>query len=71
MQNDQLIQNTKYVRLDGQIDLVGESQLIQTAASELDVVSAGYIERDQQGKTDVYEYNHWSSPVVCNKHNCK
>ena len=63
MQNDQLIQNTKYVRLDGQIDLVGESQLIQTAASELDVVSAGYIERDQQGKTDVYEYNHWSSPV--------
>ena len=63
MQNDQSLQNTKYLRLDGQIDLVGESQLIQTAASQLDVASAGYIERDQQGKSDMYEYNHWSSPV--------
>jgi len=63
IQNDQLLQNTSYLKLDGQIDLVGESQLIQTANSDLDVLSAGYLERDQQGQTNIYSYNFWSSPV--------
>lgn len=57
------ITNTWYVKLDGTIDLVGESQLIQKAYSELDVTSMGSLERDQQGKGDIYSYNFWSSPV--------
>jgi hypothetical protein len=38
------------------------SQLVQTAES-LDVTSAGSIERDQQGQSNKYNYNYWSSPV--------
>ena len=45
------------------LDLEGESQLIQTGGSDLDVASAGTIERDQQGTADTYIYNYWSSPV--------
>ena len=52
-----------YLKLDGYIDLVGESQLIQTEGSILDVTSSGYLERDQQGTTNLYNYNYWSSPV--------
>jgi|GEM_PF-2916249 len=63
IQNDQLLQNTSYLKLDGQIDLVDESQLIQTTNSDLDITSAGYLERDQQGQTSIYNYNFWSSPV--------
>ena len=63
VRSDEMLQNTSYLRLDGVIDLQGESQLIQTASSKLDAVSAGHIERDQQGKADIYSYNHWSSPV--------
>jgi hypothetical protein len=39
------------------------SQLVQTAESDLDVTSAGSIERDQQGQSNKYNYNYWSSPV--------
>ena len=63
IQNDQLLENTSYLKLDGQLDLVDESQLIQTVNSDLDVTSAGYLERDQQGKTSIFSYNFWSSPV--------
>ncbi|NQY30285.1 MAG: T9SS type A sorting domain-containing protein [Flavobacteriaceae bacterium] len=63
IQNDQLLQNTSYLKLDGQIDLVGESQLIQTKNSDLEVASTGYLERDQQGKGSIFDYNYWSSPV--------
>ncbi|MGC6430549.1 MAG: LamG-like jellyroll fold domain-containing protein [Jejuia sp.] len=56
-----------YLKLDGKIDLEGESQLIQTDGSDLDVTSCGSLERDQQGTRDLYSYNHWSAPVgVCN-----
>jgi len=63
VQSDQLLENTSYLKLDGQLDLVGESQLIQTATSDLEVTSAGYLERDQQGKSSIYNYNFWCSPV--------
>jgi len=63
IQSDQLLTNTSYLKLDGQLDLVGESQLIQTVTSDLDVTSAGYLERDQQGQASLYSYNYWSSPV--------
>ncbi|MDO6596978.1 choice-of-anchor D domain-containing protein [Oceanihabitans sp. 2_MG-2023] len=52
-----------YLNLDGKIDLEGESQLIQTEDSDLNVTSAGTIEKDQQGTQDYYTYNYWSSPV--------
>jgi uncharacterized repeat protein (TIGR01451 family) len=61
---------THYLKLDGVIDLEGESQLIQKKKdpsqeneSILEPNSTGYIERDQQGKQNSYNYNYWSSPV--------
>jgi hypothetical protein len=63
MNNDTKIQNDWYLKLDGKIDLVGMSQLVQTTDSDLDVTSSGSIERDQQGQSNKYNYNYWSSPV--------
>ncbi|WP_242202305.1 LamG-like jellyroll fold domain-containing protein [Aestuariivivens insulae] len=54
---------THYLEIDGVIDLVGESQLIQDEGSILDADSGGYIERDQQGTANSFNYNDWSSPV--------
>lgn len=61
--NDTKISVTHYLKLNGKIDLVGRSQLIQIANSDLDTTSAGSIERDQQGQTNKYNYNYWCSPV--------
>lgn len=61
--NDSGIFNSSYLRIDGTLDLQGEAQLIQTTTSDLDVLSSGNIEIDQQGRADIYSYNHWSSPV--------
>ncbi|MDD5150016.1 MAG: choice-of-anchor D domain-containing protein [Flavobacterium sp.] len=63
MNNDTKIQNDWYLKLDGKIDLEGKSQLVQTIESDLEVTSAGSIERDQQGQSNIYNYNYWSSPV--------
>jgi hypothetical protein len=63
MTNNTKIQNDWYLKLDGKIDLVGMSQLLQTTESDLDVTSAGSIERDQQGQPNKFNYNYWSSPV--------
>ncbi|WP_339873461.1 LamG-like jellyroll fold domain-containing protein [Olleya marilimosa] len=52
-----------YLKVDGKIDLQGESQLIQSLNSDLDPSSTGTIERDQQGTKDLFTYNFWSSPV--------
>ena len=54
---------THYLRLNGKIDLNGESQLVQTTGSDLDVTSSGVLEKDQQGTADRFTYNYWSSPV--------
>ncbi|HCE56073.1 MAG TPA: hypothetical protein DER05_14215, partial [Lutibacter sp.] len=73
---------TNYLKLDGSIDLQGESQLVQkrygyyndppannnfitTQFSEsiFEPTSSGYIERDQQGQKNSFNYNYWSSPV--------
>jgi hypothetical protein len=61
--NDNKTQNDWYLKLDGKIDLVGKSQLVQTTESDLDVTSSGSIERDQQGQSNLYNYNYWSAPV--------
>jgi Concanavalin A-like lectin/glucanases superfamily/GEVED domain/MAM domain, meprin/A5/mu/Secretion system C-terminal sorting domain/HYDIN/CFA65/VesB-like, Ig-like domain len=54
---------THYLKLDGTLDLEGESQLIQSTDSDLDVTSSGVLERDQQGTADLYTYNYWAAPV--------
>ncbi|NND24957.1 MAG: DNRLRE domain-containing protein [Flavobacteriaceae bacterium] len=61
--NDSELNVSWYLKLDGLIDLEGESQLIQGLDSELDVTSKGKIERDQQGTADRYTYNYWATPV--------
>lgn len=61
--NDIKIQNDWYLKLDGKIDLQGKSQLVQTTDSDLDVTSAGSVERDQQGQSSRFNYNYWCSPV--------
>lgn len=63
IQNDSKLQNDWYLNLNGKIDLEGKSQLVQTTDSDLEVTSAGSIERDQQGTSNKYNYNYWSSPV--------
>lgn len=61
--NDSKIEVTHYLRLDGKIDLNGQSQLVQTEDSLLDSASTGTIERDQVGQANTYNYNYWCSPV--------
>lgn len=63
MNNDTKIQNDWYLLLDGVIDLSGRSQLVQTTQSDLEPTSDGWIERDQQGASNLFNYNYWSSPV--------
>lgn len=55
---------THYLKLDGTIDLEGESQLIQSDRSDFDASSSGTLERDQQGYSNTYLYNYWCSPVA-------
>ncbi|OUR97738.1 hypothetical protein A9Q86_16130, partial [Flavobacteriales bacterium 33_180_T64] len=59
----QFLRVTHYLKLDGDIDLFGESQLLQDEGSVLDVTSSGQLERDQQGTANLYNYNYWSTPV--------
>ena len=61
--NDSKIEVSHYLKIDGKIDLNGMSQLIQPINSDLDPTSAGFIERDQKGQSNIYNYNYWSSPV--------
>ncbi|WP_170826832.1 LamG-like jellyroll fold domain-containing protein [Flavobacterium caeni] len=61
--NDNKLENTWYLKLDGKIDLQGKSQLVQTQDSELDPSSAGYLQKGQKGQANRYNYNYWSSPV--------
>ncbi|TDU34337.1 putative secreted protein (Por secretion system target), partial [Gelidibacter sediminis] len=76
---------TQYLKIDGKLDLVGESQLVQKRYyfdddnnintpditnqildSYFDETSTGYIERDQQGTRNPFNYNYWGSPVAPN-----
>ncbi len=61
--NDSKLEVTHFLRLNGKIDLEGESQLVQTEGSDLDPTSAGLLERDQDGTNDKFNYNYWTSPV--------
>lgn len=61
--NDSKIEVSHYLKLNGKIDLVGLSQLVQPLNSDLDATSAGSLEKDQKGQSNFYNYNYWSSPV--------
>ncbi|WP_178989047.1 LamG-like jellyroll fold domain-containing protein [Winogradskyella schleiferi] len=61
--NDSELNVSWYLKLDGFIDLEGESQLVQCDDSILEPTSIGKIECDQQGTADTFTYNYWSSPV--------
>lgn len=63
MLNDTQLRNTWYLKMDGNVDLVDKSQLVQTSTSILDAASTGKIERDQQGQSNKFNYNYWGSPV--------
>lgn len=60
---DRELNVTHYLRLNGTIDLEGESQLVQPVNSNLVATVNGRLERDQQGTQNRYTYNYWSSPV--------
>jgi len=59
----QILEVTHYLKLDGIIDLVGESQLLQGEGSILEEASKGYLEKDQQGTKSSFNYNYWTSIV--------
>ena len=61
--NDNYINNTWYLSLNGTIDLKSDSQLIQTNTSDLVTSINGKIYRRQEGLSNVYRYNYWGSPV--------
>lgn len=63
VENNTKFEVTHYLKLDGKIDLEGRSQLIQTLNSDLDPISSGSLHRDQQGQSNRFNYNYWSSPV--------
>ncbi|MCB7481456.1 LamG-like jellyroll fold domain-containing protein [Christiangramia sediminis] len=52
-----------YLELNGVIDLNGESQLIQPEGSILEGTASGYLDRDQQGTANSFNYNYWTPPV--------
>ncbi len=54
---------SNYLELNGTLDLLGDSQLIQTETSDLVTSSQGKILRRQEGTSNPYWYNYWASPV--------
>ncbi len=61
--NDTKMEVSHYLKINGKLDLVGRSQLIQTLNSDFEATSSGNAERDQQGTSNLFNYNYWSSPV--------
>ena len=63
VKNDNLVENSWYLKLDGTLDLEGDSQLIQTVNSDLVTSKEGKLLRRQQGTSNKFRYNYWASPV--------
>ncbi|MCK7591834.1 choice-of-anchor D domain-containing protein [Subsaxibacter sp. CAU 1640] len=63
VQGDSELNVSWYLKVDGTINLEGESQLVQGDDSVLDVSSRGKLQKNQQGTADKFTYNYWSSPV--------
>ncbi|WP_055443314.1 HYR domain-containing protein [Lacinutrix himadriensis] len=64
--NDQVLTVNNYLNIDGVLNLEDESQLLQPMGSEVDYSGTGTLHRDQQGTTNLYNYNYWGSPVSTN-----
>jgi len=62
----QSLRVTDYLSLNGTLDLVGESQLLMDTNSSVNYGASGTLQRDQQGTSNLYNYNYWSSPVSQN-----
>ena len=62
----QSLRVTDYLKIDGTLTLIGESQLLQDTNSIIDYTGTGNLKRDQQGSANLYNYNYWSSPVGSN-----
>lgn len=63
LQNESLLENTRYLELNGNIDLKDDSQLVQTTTSDLVTSATGKILRRQEGTSSAFRYNYWASPV--------
>ncbi|WXT99265.1 LamG domain-containing protein [Seonamhaeicola sp. MEBiC1930] len=57
------IENSWYFELNGSLDLMNDSQLIQTQTSDLVTSADGKALRRQEGTPSAYWYNYWSSPT--------
>jgi hypothetical protein len=55
-QTDGQNREVSHLKLDGKIDLVGRSQLVQKLGSDLDITSSGTLERST-GQSSKYNYN--------------
>ena len=56
------IRITHYLLLDGNMDLIDDSQLLQDHGSILANESGGWAEIDQKGRLSSFNYNYWTSP---------
>ncbi|MCH4821720.1 T9SS type A sorting domain-containing protein [Gramella lutea] len=61
---DHFIRISHYLLLDGNMDLEGESQLLQDHGSLLDNSSGGWAQANQKGRMSSYNYNYWTSPFT-------
>ncbi|WP_452224813.1 LamG domain-containing protein, partial [Lacinutrix chionoecetis] len=58
---DNQINNSWYLELNGTLDLQDDSQLVQGIHSDLLTSANGRVLRRQEGTSNVYRYNYWSS----------
>ena len=63
--NGRFLEFDQDFKLEGEIRLIGDAQLVQSHTGLSNVTGNGVIYRDQASNTaSVYRYNYWSSPVV-------
>ncbi|GAB1855248.1 hypothetical protein MHTCC0001_00810 [Flavobacteriaceae bacterium MHTCC 0001] len=60
---DNFIQNNSYFELNGTLDLMDDSQLVQTNTSDLVTSANGTLLRRQEGTSSAFRYNYWGASV--------
>lgn len=63
VKGDHEIYNSWFLNLNGTLDLMDDSQLVQTNTSDLVTSATGKLLRRQEGTSNAFRYNYWSSPV--------
>ncbi|GAA3632703.1 hypothetical protein GCM10022397_17870 [Flavivirga jejuensis] len=61
--SENVVENSWYLELNGTLNLEDDCQLIQTVNSDLVTSATGKLLRRQEGTSNAYRYNYWSSPV--------